>query len=121
MGKIILTEACDKQFHNFDEAIPDGEAIIFRCMKCQNFVLPREIHIARRRVKDMRKGIWTWDIRELCPHCFPNPSEVINHPHISSSLFLRLNREEYEITRAYERAGILPPQFSKNLIIPAVN
>lgn len=85
---------------------PDDH-IVLRCTSCQEFFLPRELHILKRRV--LLGGQWTFDIKELCPACFPNPEAHRKEEAPPESSFIRLSREEFDLTRSYERAGLLPP------------
>jgi hypothetical protein len=89
---------------------PD-EKIIFRCLACQSFVIPKEMHILKMPIRDPqgRKTFWTI---ELCPVCFPDPQNYIQNDRVESSVLLPLTREQFFTTRQYERAGLVPPDFN---------
>ena len=97
-----------------DDIITPGDNIIFRCTECQTFLLPREIRQLKARARDS-KGNGTWIILELCPACFPN-NEDIKDEMLPQSYFFTLTRHEYEVTRKYERAGLISPVKNTNLI-----
>lgn len=89
---------------------PD-EGIVFRCLKCQSFVMTKEVHILKIPIRDPQ-GRKTWWVVELCPICFPDPHKYIEDDQLSSSDFLPLTREQFFITRRYETAGLIPPDFN---------
>jgi hypothetical protein len=104
----------ERQGKTVEELMGPDDNIVFRCMDCQEFLLPRELHQLKRRAKDTRNGLWTWDVKLLCPICFPDPhkiaAELEEDEDVSSSPLLAMTKEKLRETRAYERAGLLAPQ-----------
>jgi hypothetical protein len=96
---------------------PDAK-IVMRCLACQNIFLPKEIHIMKMPIR-LKDGHKTFLTAELCPVCFPNPEAYIADPNLDSSEFITLTREQFFLTRQYERAGLIPPDFTgkSNLLI----
>ena len=87
------------------------EKLVYRCLKCQSIVLPKEIHVLKIPIKD-KEGRETWWAVELCPACFPDPQNYIDNDDVESSVFLPLTREQFFITRQYEKAGLIPPAYN---------
>jgi hypothetical protein len=87
------------------------EQIVYRCLKCQSILLPKEIHMLKMPIYD-KEGRRTWWVIELCPICFPNPHDYIANNDVESSQFLPLTREQFFVTRQYEKANLLPPNFN---------
>jgi hypothetical protein len=90
--------------------------MVWRCLKCQSFLLPKEIHLAKLPIK-LRDGSKSWLVIELCPICFPNPRSFLDDPKLESSTFIYLTRDEYFTTRRYERSGLIPPDYGNRLIV----
>ena len=103
---------------NMDELIKHSpnENLIFRCLKCQSFLLPKQIHIAKLPIR-LKSGAKSWFVVELCPVCFPNPRDFLDDPNLESSTFINLTRDEYFTTRRYEKAGLIPPDYGKKMFI----
>jgi hypothetical protein len=93
-----------------DEMLSPEDKLIYRCTDCGEFFLPREVHILKRRVHDDLNGMWTWESIELCPACVVSLADEARMVVQQSSPFITLKREAYDVTRAYERAGLLPPE-----------
>jgi hypothetical protein len=93
-----------------DEMLSPEDKVIYRCTDCGEFFLPREVHLLKRRVKDVDNGIWTWEVVELCPACVLSLADEAKMVVQQGSPFITLTRETYDITRAHERAGLLPPE-----------
>ena len=110
----------DRLGKTLDEMLSPDDNLILRCVDCQEFFLPRELHTLKRRVND--RGTWTWEVHELCPACNPNPDEFRKDAIVQSSTFVYLTRYQYDTTKAYERAGLLPPDFEmKESLIKVVS
>jgi hypothetical protein len=101
----------DRVASTLDEMLSPEDKIILRCVDCQVFLLPRELHVLRRRVKDILHGTWTYEVHELCPCCTVNLADEERMAIQQSSTFVYLTREQYEVTKRYERAGLLAPDF----------
>lgn len=91
-----------------DDLLTPDDNIIFRCTDCQTFLLPREVNQLKARVRDSR-GAWTFVVLDLCPACYPNFSKFKRDEVPPQSDFITLTRYEYEVTRKYEKAGLLSP------------
>ena len=106
---------------NFDSIInnrPD-QGIIFRCVDCQQFMLPEELHMLTLRFR------WEGESRavpyELCPYCFEKPPAVESVDEIPKSTFITLTREQYAKTAQAEKWGLTydpkTDKTSSNLIL----
>lgn len=104
--KVSIRERLGK---TLDEMLSPDDRLILRCLDCQEFFLPRELHILKRRVKV--EGVWTWEVHEMCPACVPDPDSFRKDAIVQSSTFVYLTRHQYDTTKAYEKAGLLPPDF----------
>lgn len=93
---------------HIDDLLTPNDKVILRCTDCQTFLMPREVNILKARVKDSR-GAWTFIVLEMCPACFPDFSRYRQDEIPPQSTFITLTRDEYEITRKYEKAGLLSP------------
>lgn len=108
----------ERRAKSLDSILSPEDKVILRCAKCQSFFLPREIRtVTARWREDGYVQAYAW---MLCPVCHPeteyvkNVMDLENYP---ESHFLTLTRDEYEITKSYERAGIIPPQKRSGLIL----
>lgn len=111
---------------HMDDLVANREDInlILRCTECHTFLLPQEINMLKAPARDMN-GQRTWVVFQLCPACHPN-YRALRHDEVPpQSFFITLNREEYEITRKYERAGLLSPikndALNKSSLIQTIN
>ncbi len=84
---------------------PD-EGVVFRCLQCQTWLLPSEVHTLR--IHDKETG---FDIRMLCPVCHPNANayqgldeEILNSP------LMRFTREECLYVIQMEELGWHPEE-----------
>ena len=107
---IKISHPIAKDIDDWMKSMPE-EKIVYRCMKCQGFVLPKELHLLKMPIKDQFGRKTFWNI-ELCPLCFPNPKDYIADDSVESSEFLCLTREQFFITRQHEKAGLIPPDFN---------
>lgn len=92
---------------SIDDVITPEDHIIFLCMTCETYLLPREVHNLVRRGRD-QYGRPVSEVVFQCPVCHPFPDKNNNNP--PSSDFYRLTREQYEYKRAYDRAGLVMPE-----------
>lgn len=99
---------------DLDDILTPDDNIIFRCTECQTFLLPKEIRMLKAPVRD-KKGLRTFAVIELCPVCYKDNRYILDEM-IPQSYFITMNREEYEVTRQYERAGLISPVKNSNLI-----
>jgi len=98
-----------------EEMMSPDDNIVFRCLRCQEYFLPREYHVMVKRWRG-KDGYSRAVGYELCPVCFPNPESLTEEEQIQPSGYVCIPREEFFIQRRYEKAGLLPPQ-ERNLLI----
>lgn len=98
---------------NLDSVLTPEDKIIFRCMDCQTFLLPREIHMAVFRFREKSTGEARAIPVEVCPVCYTG----IGSPEYEQSLkveddlphssFITLTRHQYEQTKTAEKWGLI--------------
>lgn len=91
---------------SIDDVITPEDHIIFLCMTCETYLLPREIHNLVRRGRD-NYGRPISEVIFQCPVCHPFADRNDDNPPVSD--FYRLSREMYEFKRKYDRAGLIIP------------
>lgn len=109
----------ERQGKTVDELLGPDDNIVLRCLDCQEFFLPREIHQLKCRVKDVENGIWTWSVIELCPACHPDPNAVLDNEQVHSSPLMIMTKAKFRETRLAEKWGVTPPQPKGNLLVLA--
>lgn len=98
----------EKLAKHVDDLLTPDDNIVLRCAECHTFLMPREINQLKARVRDT-KGVGTWVVVELCPACHPDFYRYRHDSVPPQSTFITLTRHEYEVTRSYEKAGLLSP------------
>lgn len=94
--------------HDLDEVLTPEDMIVWRCASCQTYLLPKEIIILRRRIKDTLNGIWTHEIAQICPVCHPNPNDVVDEQgDAHTDYFYKMSREEYHLMRKRESSKVI--------------
>ncbi|MDD5551339.1 MAG: hypothetical protein PHS34_08775 [Candidatus Omnitrophica bacterium] len=107
--EVKLRDRLAPDVEEFMKHSPD-ENLVFRCLKCQSFILPREINILK--IPSINKwGQKTFYTVPLCPTCFPDPQNYVSDDRVEPSEFMTLTREQFFITRKYEKSGLLAPDF----------
>jgi hypothetical protein len=108
----------ERRAPSLDALLGPEDKVIMRCLKCQSFFIPREIRTVTARWRDQGHVVaHAW---MLCPVCYPEIDSNIDTMRLDQfpeSEFLTLSRDEYEITRSYERAGLIPPQKRSGLLV----
>jgi len=91
-----------------EDLLGPNDGIVFRCLGCQEYFLPREYHVLKKtwRAKD---GYVYSVAYELCPACYPEPHLLTKEEDIDASGYAVLTKTEFLIQRRYEKAGIIPP------------
>lgn len=92
--------------NHVDQLLTPDDHVIFLCMSCETYLLPREIHTLVRQHRD-KYGRGISEIVVQCPVCHPFPDRNDNNPPASN--FHILTREQYEYKRAFDRAGLEMP------------
>lgn len=83
--------------------------LVLRCIECQHFFLPRELHVfvVRFREHGEARALPV----EICPHCYDRiaSAEVVDIKleDMKRSYFITLTRHQYEQTIMAERWGML--------------
>jgi hypothetical protein len=95
--------------NTLDEMLSPDDKFVLRCVDCGVFLLPREVHVLKRRIKDTLHDLWTYETHELCPCCTVNLDDEARMAIQQSSTFVMLTREEYDQTRRLEMFGIVVP------------
>lgn len=97
---------------NLDSVLTPRDRIILRCVDCQTFLLPREIHMAVARFRDKRTGEARALPVEVCPVCYDGigkteyENSLTVDDELPHSTFLTLTREDYEMTKKAEAWGM---------------
>ena len=93
--------------HDLDEVLTEDDKLIFRCPQCQLLYLPREAQgtVMRWRKPDGYVGS-ALALGCADPKCYYQGEPII------------LTREEYELTRRYERAGLVPCEHGITGLVP---
>ena len=91
--------------------LTEEDNLILRCIECQNFFLPREVHVVVIRFREKETGQARALPVEVCPKCYDriaSPEVVdIKLEDMKRSYFITLDRHQYEMTKQAERWGML--------------
>lgn len=104
--EVEVKERHSRVAKHLDDVLTPEDTVIFRCMTCETYLLPKELHTLRRQMRD-KFGNGITEIIFQCPVCNPNPD--LNNGKPVESDFARMSRVEYEYRRGFERANLVMP------------
>jgi len=110
--KITLKE---RTASTLEEILSPEDNMVFRCLGCQEYFLPREYHTLRKRWRGS-DGYVHSVVLELCPVCYPQPNLLTQEEGAEASGYAILTRAQFLEQRRYEKAGIIPPHRTNNLV-----
>jgi len=99
----------DRTASKLEDIISPEDKLVFRCLVCEEYLLPKEYHVLGKRWRAKDGYVYAMAF-ELCPVCYPNPESLTKEELIQASPYAVMTREEFLIQRRYEKAGILPPE-----------
>jgi hypothetical protein len=93
---------------NLDSLLTPEDKIILRCVDCQTFMLPKQLHMFTIR---FRQGGYPMALPvEICPYCFNTVESAekvdVRPEDVPRSCFLTMDRFQYEQTKQAERWGL---------------
>ena len=107
----LVIDVKERQSRNLDNLLSPDDHLIMRCVECQTFFLPREIHMWVIRFRDKDTGQARALPVEVCPVCYDGVGSAqtadIRVEDMKRSYFLTLDRHQYEMTKSAERWGML--------------
>lgn len=90
---------------HLDKILTPRDRIINQCMRCETYLLPRELHTLTRQGRGADGNTYS-EVIFQCPVCNPFPDK---HEPVPSD-FIKMTREAYERKRQYERSGLITPE-----------
>jgi len=106
----MKVKADKPKVRTLDEMLTGRDRILLRCVDCQTFFLPAEIHMAVFRYRDPDTREARAIPVEICPVCYSgigSPEyEKVREDDIPRSTFVTLTRHDYEQTKLAEKWGM---------------
>jgi hypothetical protein len=104
---MITPEVSIKQttVEHLDKILGEDDKIIFQCIRCETYLLPRELHTLTRQGRGGDGNVYS-EVIFQCPVCDPFPDKDKPVP----ADFIKYTREAYERRRMYERANLIMPE-----------
>lgn len=96
----------DRMAKRVEDLLGENDALVFQCVTCSEYFLPREFHILKRTWRGPDGNAFT-EAYELCPACYPSLMTVKKEDNPHSSAYLVLTKEEFLEKRQAERIGIV--------------
>ena len=90
---------------SLDERLTPEDHIVFQCLSCMTYLLPKEPHKIQREVYDSHGKFAGFEVVFQCPACHPKPHFHNGVP--PQSNFEILTREKYDERRMYDKAGLI--------------
>ena len=94
---------------NLDSLLTPEDTLIMRCVDCQTFLLPRQLHMFVIRFR--RDGYPMALPVEVCPYCYDRVAsptvDDVRPEDIPRSRFLTMDRFQYDQTRQAEKWNML--------------